>query len=694
SVLMGGDISITDQITIPGAMIPEAKPDVVVIESTYGGRLHASRAAEERRLVQQTLEVLERKGSILFPAFAVGRAQEIILILSRAMDQGEIPKVPMFVDGMVNKVCSAYRSYPTLLTRWLRKRSEHFGDPFFPSDGMIVPVYDPQNRETYARTHPSIIVSSSGMLSGGPSPFYAAELAKNKKNFIAITGYQDEEAPGRRVQEVARAGGGELKLYNRLVSLHCGVGTYGLSAHADTQQIVTYLSALKPKQVALVHGDHGAREALQKALQVAKMKKAYLPCIGDTLEVQPRKRRKRRVKPDTLDQKELEQLNLEQLRILAQKLLERDGPGRFYTLPEMHTFWGIHQQLEQMQLEKVSGLFCRKVGPFKQDRRRPFLYRLRLQQDGSVWEKPPQKVREARQYNQHHLQRLIKQMYPEEEGVYRLAVDIANIRVKLYAYFPDRLCKDTLERRSEKLFTKTGWRLCLHDQPHHQRLLEEAKAHLPEDWSLRKNPSLHIDTRQVVLHVGEGHGPIEDAKPQQQAFLEKTGYTLAFQSLYEPTAQVQRIQDKAHAEEDMQEPTSFSHSPNNQTPMEINQAFALVRAAFAESEHPLLKVALKGQDVEVAFITPEIGVLYREKLSELSEQIGRSVTLKPQPDQFRLIECATESIPHTWALKKRPGFHPGKKFLTLKCAAPPSQEELQKHVQSFHQQTGYTWRLA
>ncbi|KAF0212789.1 MAG: putative exonuclease of the beta-lactamase fold involved in RNA processing, partial [bacterium] len=101
TVMITGDIAATNQLTVPGLMIPPVKPDAIVIESTYGGRLHASRSAEEMRLIEQAEEVIQRGGQMLIPAFAVGRAQEVILILSRAMEEKKLTRVPIFIDGMV-----------------------------------------------------------------------------------------------------------------------------------------------------------------------------------------------------------------------------------------------------------------------------------------------------------------------------------------------------------------------------------------------------------------------------------------------------------------------------------------------------------------------------------------------------------------------------------------------------------------
>jgi Cft2 family RNA processing exonuclease len=124
SVMFSGDICAAEQRTVPGLVLPTSKPDVVVIESTYGNRNHASRTMEEQRLIAQVAEVVQRKGAVLIPAFAIGRAQEVILLLSRAIESGEILPVPLYVDGMVRQVCSIYASYIDYVSHWLKVRMQ------------------------------------------------------------------------------------------------------------------------------------------------------------------------------------------------------------------------------------------------------------------------------------------------------------------------------------------------------------------------------------------------------------------------------------------------------------------------------------------------------------------------------------------------------------------------------------------
>jgi len=264
NVLFTGDYSVEAQRTVPALSRPPLPIDLVVTESTYGNRLHEDRKAAERRLVSRVRETIEEDGRVLIPAFAIGRAQEVILILRSALERGELPDVPIFVDGMVRAVCEVYPRHPRYTTNTLAKRMRK-GHPFYTD--RIRPVTSADERRELLSVGPAAIVASSGMLSGGPSAFYAAELAGNERDAVLLTGYQDEESPGRALLNLVESEGpGVLRLGDRAVDVRCSFATYGLSAHADRMQMVGLLEGLRPECVVLVHGDDGAKRNLSRAL--------------------------------------------------------------------------------------------------------------------------------------------------------------------------------------------------------------------------------------------------------------------------------------------------------------------------------------------------------------------------------------------------------------------------------------------
>ncbi len=265
TVVISGDVSVTPQRTVLGATLPRmAHPDLLVLESTYGARLHPNRQAEEQRLAQGVADGIARGGHVLVPCFALGRAQEILLILQSAQHKGEIPPFPIWVDGLVRRVCATYRLIPEALTPALQRQIRRGYDPFVgPTVRM---VQDEREREQILSGPPACIVASSGMLTGGPSAWFAQRLATRPEASILITGYQDEESPGRRLLDLAEQKTGMLELGGQQIPVVCQVAKYSLSAHADGGELASLAAALKPATVMLVHGDQDAREALQERL--------------------------------------------------------------------------------------------------------------------------------------------------------------------------------------------------------------------------------------------------------------------------------------------------------------------------------------------------------------------------------------------------------------------------------------------
>jgi Cft2 family RNA processing exonuclease len=277
-LLITGDLSISPQRTVDGARPPAFHPDLLVVESTYGGRLHANRQVQERRLVEAVTSVVEAGGKVLIPAFALGRAQEILLILAEAQRRGDLPAVPVWADGMVRSICAAYTSFSDYLPLALQERRASF------FEGHIQPVQNQEQRNAICwEPGAAVIVASSGMLAGGPALSYAKLLARNPQHAILLTGYQDEESPGRRLQEAAERGAGTIRLGKEKVDVQCRLGVYSLSAHADEAQLVSLVETLNPGRVLLVHGDEAARLSLQQAL-ASRGRSVELPFAGQSIE--------------------------------------------------------------------------------------------------------------------------------------------------------------------------------------------------------------------------------------------------------------------------------------------------------------------------------------------------------------------------------------------------------------------------
>ena len=265
NLLFTGDFSADSQRSVPALDPVQRHCDLVICEATYGDRLHENRSVAEARMVKQIAEVFERDARVLIPAFAIGRAQEILLILKEAMRKQQLPKVPVFVDGMVRAVCDVYQRHEKWVSRGLRHLIRKEGHGFYGKQIQRVGSYE--ERQKVLEHRPAIVVASSGMLSGGASSFYAGHFAPDERDAIFLTGYQDEESPGRRLLNLTQeTGPRNLKLGDRTVEVKCRFDTYGLSAHADRMQMVALLDKLRPRTVILVHGDQAAKETFADTL--------------------------------------------------------------------------------------------------------------------------------------------------------------------------------------------------------------------------------------------------------------------------------------------------------------------------------------------------------------------------------------------------------------------------------------------
>jgi len=264
NILFTGDFSVTPQKTVPGLQLPELKTDLLITETTYGNRLHSDRKAAEQSLIDSIAETINEGGKVLIPAFAIGRAQEVLTILRQAIHHKRLPKIPVYVDGMIRQVCNVYADHPRYVSRYIARQSR-MGHAFY--DKNIVRV-DPKNRRDIVSGKSCVIVSSSGMLSGGPSAYYASKLAEDEKNSIIITGYQDEESPGRALQKAINAPASErfVEISGKSELVRCKVKSYSLSAHTDKYQILSIVDRLQPKTVVLVHGDDQAKLSLSQGL--------------------------------------------------------------------------------------------------------------------------------------------------------------------------------------------------------------------------------------------------------------------------------------------------------------------------------------------------------------------------------------------------------------------------------------------
>jgi Cft2 family RNA processing exonuclease len=679
SLMMSGDISVTEQRTVPGMLPPSSiRPDVVVVESTYGGRLHANRPTQERRLVETVAEVLEADGKVLIPSFAVGRAQEVILILQQAMESGQLPSFPIYVDGMVRSVCNAYNRFPSYLQQPLRQTLRRGQNLFFPSGGEVIAVKHQKQRDSVIEGEACCIISSSGMLTGGPSAYYASHLVDNPRNLIAITGYQDEESPGRKLLDLydTPAQQRTLKIGEKVVAVRCKVEKYSLSAHADSGEIAGMIGSLSPSQgVVLVHGDREAREALATMMDGVIRCNILLPTNGEDLRFRqgrkvflsaPQRRNESRARIAPVSQT----LTRSSLSHLHQALWsESQSKGLYRALDLYQRWYGPNSVPQEGELEELETWLREEKRLFEEDARRPHMFRLR-----STTQKVlrPKSRNDGRVEMNKAFQRTT-QLFPRESGLYKKGARQEENKLLLFFRFPS-VAETKYAEKLKELEQDTGWSVELNKMPHHASLEEAAREIVPEKWSLFRNPSIQHEKSNVRLrlYTTEESHKTEVFAQMQEDFENKTGYTLELEDLgSEP--QREQTQPTVKAEE----------------PLEINRAYQAIDDRFRDKAQKPYKKSKKGDTIVLSFLSPVVGQRYESLIQELSVSIGWPLRINPESNQYGIRQEVRGLVPTEWGLLREPGVLKQHQIVRISLQHEPAREQLEEIAEQIFERTGF-----
>lgn len=662
SVLMTGDVSVANQLTIPGMVVPQCRPDVMVMESTYGNRQHADRSQQETALALRVADVIEAGGKVLIPAFAVGRAQEVILILAQAMRRGDIPTFPVFVDGMVRSVNAVYAAYVDDLAPPLRRKVDK-GEAVFYAE-HVTSVDKPGDRSRVLSGPPCCIVASSGMLIGGASSFYAEKLARDKNNLIAITGYQDEESPGRALLDLMAAKEPEdrtLMLNGARVSVACRVEPYSLSAHADSGELTGLVQRLKPRTCFLVHGDEEARKALAVGLDAHLPEGVQLPENGGSYTVEAEEKRGRRGYGRRVPRAGIaggRALSEETLAEVRAYVVETDAKGPF-RVQELAEMWFGTEMTTLSEVEAFRLLLREDRRCFEPDRRRPFLYHIRedvAEDDG------PLEMNEARLR--------IQNAFPTEAGLFKCSAFVDEGVYELAFHFPDVIAAQYGDLLAQ-LEAETGWSLRLRETPHQGRLFEEAQKVIPKGATALKAPALRLSQREVVVSVAVGKS-VQDwphlKKQAEKAFQTRTGFQLVLERPDE-----QAVSKPAQKGKDA---------------WEINRAYQEIRKTFQKEKHAPTKIGLKGGAyIEAAFISPQVGERYQDLLNTLGERVGWEIRVRPSVNQELISQKASDITPEDWVVRGAPKIYPDRVVVPVVDVGDEAERE--KLALEFADLTGF-----
>jgi Cft2 family RNA processing exonuclease len=256
-VVVTGDIDDRGQASVGAAQVPArlaGGADLLVIETTYCDSVHRDRAQEGDDLVRQAEEVLSVGGRILIPAFGLGRAQEVALLLGE-----RLPDVDVLIDGIARDISELYalQGAPEVLHGRTRK-VEHRG-------------------RDITGFREGVIITTSGMLTGGAAIPWAQAVLQEPDSALFLCGHQDEEAPGRELQQLVDADPGSPRRVHLLddqgrtvlVDVAASVHTYNLSAHADRNGLKSIVDQVRPRVLMLVHGETGPQALFRAQLNSA-----------------------------------------------------------------------------------------------------------------------------------------------------------------------------------------------------------------------------------------------------------------------------------------------------------------------------------------------------------------------------------------------------------------------------------------
>lgn len=263
-VTFSGDVGHSRSKILRG---PETvtETDILVLESTYGNRRHSERDSGEQ-LADVVNRTMNRRGVLVIPAFAVGRAQELIYLLKLLEDQNKIPAVPVILDSPMSV---------TATELFLKHTEDHIHPEAFASEVSFFPKHFEATQSqddsmlSCMRDGPLVVISASGMLSGGRVLHHLKKRLPDPANTVLFAGYQAEGSKGRYLQDLAGRGG-TLRIHHQEIPVAAEIASIdGLSAHADADGLLKWLEGFRrpPKKVILNHGTQEATEALGSCIR-------------------------------------------------------------------------------------------------------------------------------------------------------------------------------------------------------------------------------------------------------------------------------------------------------------------------------------------------------------------------------------------------------------------------------------------
>lgn len=286
-----GDLKFGKSILFESANWNYPRVETLLIESTYGAKedIQPTREEVEAAFVNAVNTILKDGGKVLIPIPAVGRAQEIMMVINQYMKSGQMVEAPVFMEGMIAEATSIHEAYPEYLARDLRQKILETDDNPFDSEYFTNIEHSDGREEPLRDGTPCIIMATSGMLEGGPVLEYFKSIAPQKKNKIVFVSYQVNGTLGRRVLDGAK----QVSMLGRegkveVVNVECGVEKLdGFSGHSDYNQLMSFIHKLRPKlrRVLVNHGERRKSESLAMSIRRMYRLPAHYPQIQEAVKL-------------------------------------------------------------------------------------------------------------------------------------------------------------------------------------------------------------------------------------------------------------------------------------------------------------------------------------------------------------------------------------------------------------------------
>ena len=290
-IVLQGEVRLafSGDVGRPGLPIirdPESLPpaDYLILESTYGGRLHKPAGPVVEKLANVVNRTARRGGRVIVPSFAVGRAQQLVLMLHQLANENRIPNIPIFVDSpLAVDVTAVHRDHPECFDEETRAYLTQGEDPF----GFRRLQYireAAESKKLNSLNGPFIVISASGMCESGRILHHLRNNVEDPRNTVLITGFQAQDTLGRKLVEKMP----EVLIFGEPMRVRAEVASLDeLSGHADYRELIRWLAPLAPglRKVFLVHGEPTQSQAFAKVLQETCRLQVALPSPGESFDL-------------------------------------------------------------------------------------------------------------------------------------------------------------------------------------------------------------------------------------------------------------------------------------------------------------------------------------------------------------------------------------------------------------------------